>query len=70
MGKNTFVYALYEGCSSYEWKVGRLRQGSFTTGIPFKFYLNEVFTDLADLPLGCEPSGNIVRFFLQMILHY
>ena len=61
MGKNTFVCISYEGSLSDKWKVGKgVRQGGVTSGILFSFYLNEDLTDLADLPLGFELSGNRV----------
>ena len=49
MGKKTFVYTSYEGFRSDVWKVGNvLRQKGIRSGILFKFYLNEVLSDLAD----------------------
>ena len=64
LGKNTFVCTSYKGCLSDEWKVGNeVRQGEVIPGIVFNFYLIEVSTDLADLPLRCELSGNRVNIF-------
>ena len=64
MGKNTFVSTSHEGCLSDEWKVGNgVRQGDVTSDILFNFYVNEVLTGLADQPLGCELSGNIINIF-------
>ena len=64
MGGNTFVCTSYEGCLSGERKVGNgVSQGDFICGILFKFYLNEVSTKLADLPLGYKLSGNRVNIF-------
>ena len=64
MFKNTFVCTSYEGFVSDEWTVGDgVRYGGVTSGILFNLYVNEVLTDLADLPLGCELSGKRVCIF-------
>ena len=64
MGKNTSICTSYEGCLSDAWNVGNgVRQGDATAGIPFNVYVNEDLTDLANQPLGCEPSGSTVNIF-------
>ena len=61
---NTFVCTSNVGCLSDERKVGNgVRQGGVTSGIIFNFYLTVNLTDFADLPLGCELSGNRVNIF-------
>ena len=64
MGKNTFVSTSYEGCLSDDWKVGNeVHQGIITSGIHFNFDLNEVLTDLSDLPIGCNLNVNRLNIF-------
>ena len=59
MGQNTLVSTSYGGHLSDQWKVGNgVRQGGITSGILFNFYLNDVLTGIADLPVGCSLNGS------------
>ena len=64
MDKDIFFCTSYQGFFSNEWNVGNgVCQAGVTSGVLLKFYLNEVLTDKANLPLGCELSNNRVSIF-------
>ena len=54
MSKNNFVCTSYGGKVSDEWNVkNEVRQWGISSEILFKFYINEVISDISKLPAGC-----------------